>query len=79
MGGQYHRNGVIDPGVNITGMNDPVLKKIRKFINMGGGQYRRNGGSACSGMGGQVSPEYTLRETQISGNYFHSHFYCCPL
>jgi hypothetical protein len=53
MGGQYHRNGVIDPGVNITGMNDPVLKKIRKFINMGG--------VSIAGMGGQLAPEWGVR------------------
>ena len=39
--------------------NDGYLQFSRKE----GGQYHRNGGSPCSGMGGQVRPEYTENNT----------------
>jgi hypothetical protein len=57
-----------EPGVSIAGMT-ALPKSINLSLHqLNEGAVYRNGGSACSGMGGQNSPESTL---DCSPGFYH--------
>ena len=55
-----------DPGVSIAGLTARSKWYKSEFVPFQqGGSVSRNGGSVCSGMGGQDGPESTFKTGEI--------------